>query len=59
MGLRYEWKKAIEQMRVEGYAVVVFNPDELGNVHPNDAEHIMRVAMDQRLQVEDEHTDAE
>ena len=36
MGLKYEWKKAIEQMRLEGYAVVLYNPNELGNVHPND-----------------------
>ena len=59
MGLKYEWKKAIEQMRLEGYAVVLYNPNELGNVHPNDAEYIMRSAMEQRLQVEDEHTNAE
>lgn len=30
--MKYEWRKYIDEMRRDGYAVVVFNPDELGDV---------------------------
>lgn len=32
MGLKYEWRKYIEEMRKSGYAVVVFSPEELGRL---------------------------
>ena len=30
--MNYEWRKAIDAMRKDGYAVVVFNPEELKGV---------------------------
>lgn len=30
--MNYEWRKALDAMRRDGYAVVVFNPEELKGV---------------------------
>lgn len=45
--MNYEWRKAIDAMRRDGYAVVVLSPDELGNVPPSAVEdELIRVAQD-------------
>lgn len=54
MSFKYEWKKAIEQMRLEGYAVVAFAPQDLEGVHPNVAETIMALALGQKI-IEDRY----
>jgi len=37
--LKYEHRKAIMQMKQEGYAVMVFSPETLGVVDPRHFEH--------------------
>lgn len=32
--MKEEWKKVLREMRNEGYAVIVWTPEELGNVDP-------------------------
>lgn len=39
--MNYEWRKAIEAMRKEGYAVCVITPEELKGVDPNDVQESM------------------
>ena len=33
--MKDEWKKAVKEMRDEGYAVIVWTPEELGDVDPD------------------------
>lgn len=33
--MKEEWKKAIKEMRDEGYAVIVWTPEELGDTDPD------------------------
>lgn len=32
--MNYEWRKALDAMRKDGYAVVVFSPKELNGMDP-------------------------
>lgn len=32
--MKYEWRKYIEEMRRDGYAVVVFSPEDLNGLDP-------------------------
>lgn len=41
MGMKYEWRKYVEEMRKAGYAVVVFSPEELMRVTPGEVENWM------------------
>lgn len=34
-------KKALQELRADGYAVVVFNPDELKGVSPDNVEDVL------------------
>ncbi len=33
--MKDEWKKVLREMRDEGYAVIVWTPEELGDVDPD------------------------
>ena len=39
--MNYEWRKAIDAMRKDGYAVCVISPEELGSVSKEQAEEWM------------------
>jgi hypothetical protein len=39
--MNYEWRKAIDAMRKDGYAVVVFTPEDLGNLDPRKVEECL------------------
>lgn len=39
--MNYEWRKAIEAMRKEGYAVCVFSPEDLDGVDPSRVERVL------------------
>ena len=39
--MKNEWQQTIREMRLEGYAVVVFTPEEIGDASASFAEDIM------------------
>lgn len=41
--MNYEWRKAIDAMRRDGYAVVVLSPDELEGLNPVKVEECLRL----------------
>jgi hypothetical protein len=32
--MKEEWKQALREMKAEGYAVIVWTPDEMGDIDP-------------------------
>lgn len=40
--MNYEWRKAIEAMQRDGYAVVVFTPEEVAGLIPEEVVEAIR-----------------
>ena len=51
MGMKYEWRKYIEEMRRAGYAVAVFSPEEIMRVTPGEVENWMIDCVNQCLEI--------
>ena len=41
MEMKYEWRKYLDEMRRDGYAVVVFSPEELDGADPRLVEKLL------------------
>lgn len=54
MTLLYEWRKAIDAMRKDGYAVIIFTPEELEGADPRMVEKLMKDEIDVPQEKEDE-----
>jgi hypothetical protein len=55
--MNYEWRKAIDEMRRDGYAVVIMSPDELGPISPQDAEDWMIDCINQNIEIVENDND--
>lgn len=53
--LNYEYRKAIEAMRRDGYALLIFTPEELSGVDPKRVERALRNVFDQIQALENYH----
>lgn len=55
--MNYEWRKAIDAMRRDGYAVTIFYPEEIQGTDPREVEEWMIDCVHTCLRVKEQDND--